>query len=116
MNQSTGSDYVLAKGANSFGAVSDLVHKSSIKDHSNVEIELSVNGETRQHGNTSQLIFDIPTLVSDISKYQELKEGDLIMTGTPEGVGSVFAGDKLSCVMRNGGEKDELIRFEMDIV
>ena len=83
----TGADWILAKGADQFGAISDYIHKSAVPDVGNVEVELTINGETRQKSNTSKLIFDVPTMIADISKYQELREGDIIYTGTPEGVG-----------------------------
>jgi len=51
------------------------------------------NGETRQSGNTSQFIFDIPATVSHISKYIPLYPGDIIATGIPEGVAPVNDGD-----------------------
>ena len=56
-------------------------------------MELKVNGETKQSSNTKKMIFGIPKLISDISKYMMLHEGDLIYTGTPEGVGAVTEGD-----------------------
>ena len=56
----------------------------------------SINGTLRQQGNTAKMIFPIPELIMEISKYWELKSGDLIYTGTPPGVGSLSAGDTLS--------------------
>lgn len=115
LNKEAGGDWVMAKGSNDFAAVSDFIHKGSVPDVGNVELELQVNGETRQQANTSMMIFDVPSMIEDISRYQELREGDLIFTGTPEGVNSVKAGDKLLCCMRNGGG-DELVRLEVDII
>ena len=62
------------------------------------------------------MIFDVPTQIADYSRYQELREGDLIFTGTPEGVARVEPGDNLVCALRNGGESHELIRLELEIV
>ena len=53
MNKDAGADWVLAKGANDFAAVSEFIHKSAVTDVDDVQIELQVNGETRQHANTS---------------------------------------------------------------
>lgn len=114
-NASTGGDWPLAKGANSFAGVSDFVHKSELPDPANIEIELSVNGETRQSSSTSDLIFDIPTIIADISKYQELREGDLIFTGTPSGVAKVQNGDQLTCSLRNGEDSGRSILATLDI-
>lgn len=55
-----------------------------------------MNGEDRQDGNTSDMVFPIATLVSYISKYFTLHPGDLVLTGTPAGVGAVTAGDTLT--------------------
>ena len=84
-------------------------------DPRNVEIELKINGETRQKSNTSKLIFDIPTMIADISKYQELREGDVIFTGTPEGVGQVHGGDVLVASIKNGGEDQDLVTLELRV-
>ena len=62
------------------------------------------------------MIFDVPTMIADISKFQELREGDLIMTGTPEGVGAVKPGDNLVCTIRNGADtSSDLITFNIRV-
>lgn len=60
-----------------------------------IAFELLVNGQKRQVGNSSDLIFSFDKVISYISKFISLKVGDLIYTGTPEGVASVKVGDKL---------------------
>lgn len=57
------------------------------------DLELSVNGTVRQKSDLSKLIWNIPELIADLSKFYHLQPGDLIFTGTPEGVGPVLAGD-----------------------
>jgi fumarylpyruvate hydrolase len=59
-------------------------------------INLQVNGETKQTGDLSQLIWNIPELLVDLSQFYHLVPGDLIYTGTPEGVGAVKTGDKIT--------------------
>ena len=59
-------------------------------------LTLDVNGQRRQTSDLSQLIWSIPELIADLSKFYHLQPGDLIYTGTPEGVGAVKSGDKLS--------------------
>ena len=59
-------------------------------------IHLQVNGETRQSADLSQLIWSIPELIADLSKFYHLEPGDLIFTGTPEGVGAVKSGDRIT--------------------
>jgi fumarylpyruvate hydrolase len=58
-------------------------------------IELRVNGQTRQKADLSQLIWSVPEILADLSRYYHLLPGDLVFTGTPEGVGAVVAGDRL---------------------
>lgn len=59
-------------------------------------ITLQVNGETKQNADLSQLIWNIPELLADLSQFYHLRPGDLIYTGTPEGVGPLKAGDRIS--------------------
>ena len=59
------------------------------------DLELSVNGAVRQKSDLSKLIWNIPELIADLSKFYHLQPGDLIFTGTPEGVGPVLAGDRI---------------------
>jgi len=65
-------------------------------DLDNLEFSCKVNGELRQLGRTSDMIFGIPQLISYLSSIWVLKEGDLIYTGTPEGVGELKIGDEIS--------------------
>ena len=58
-------------------------------------LELRVNGVTKQQSNVDKLIWNIPELISDLSKFYHLQPGDLIFTGTPEGVGPVVAGERI---------------------
>lgn len=64
-------------------------------DPSDISVQSFLNGETKQDGRTSSLIFDIPYLISFISKVMTLQPGDIIMTGTPEGVGPMKIGDTI---------------------
>lgn len=67
-------------------------------------IRLQVNGEPRQSADLSQLIWSIPELIADLSKFYHLQPGDLIYTGTPEGVGAVKPGDRLAGHIDRVGE------------
>ncbi|RZT23254.1 fumarylacetoacetate hydrolase family protein [Fictibacillus sp. BK138] len=64
-----------------------IVHHSEISNPENLMIETKVNGEVRQKGNTSDFIFDIRTMIAELSKGMTLEAGDIIATGTPAGVG-----------------------------
>lgn len=72
-----------------------IVHKSEIAFPVELEIKCSINGELRQNSNTKNMIFDIPYIISDLSKGLTLKPGDVICTGTPSGVGMGFDPPKL---------------------
>ncbi|MCR9017005.1 fumarylacetoacetate hydrolase family protein [Aquiflexum gelatinilyticum] len=83
-----GGQWVKGKSADHFAPLGPyLVTKDEISDPHNLRLWLKVNGETMQDSNTSDLVFDIPTLVSYISQYMTLLPGDVISTGTPSGVG-----------------------------
>jgi len=73
-------------------------------------IHLAVNGVQRQHSNIDQMIWSVPEIISCLSQYFELKPGDLIMTGTPEGVAAVVRGD----VMEGGIEGLGSIRLKVE--
>jgi 2-keto-4-pentenoate hydratase/2-oxohepta-3-ene-1,7-dioic acid hydratase in catechol pathway len=75
-------------------------------DPQDLEINLRLNGEVRQSSRTSQLIFDVPYLVSFISGIMTLNPGDVIMTGTPAGVGEVNPGDSIEMQIEGIGKLD----------
>ena len=72
-----------------------LVTADEVGDPGGLDLELAVNGELRQRSNTRHLIFDVPRLIEYASSFYTLYPGDMIMTGTPEGVGPVRAGDTI---------------------
>jgi 2-keto-4-pentenoate hydratase/2-oxohepta-3-ene-1,7-dioic acid hydratase in catechol pathway len=76
-----------------------IVHKNEIPFPVELDINCKVNGEVRQSSNTKNLIFNIPYIISDLSKGFTLKTGDIISTGTPSGVGMGFKPEKL---LKNG--------------
>ncbi len=78
----------LGKSFDTFGPIGPyLVSPDLVADPSNLRLSTKINDEVRQDGTTSQLIFDVPALVSYISHVTTLTTGDLIFTGTPDGVG-----------------------------
>ena len=68
------------------------------------ELALSVNGQQKQRSDISMLIWDIREIIADLSLFYHLQPGDLIFTGTPEGVGPVLAGDRISGHVAGVGE------------
>ncbi|KAL7080910.1 hypothetical protein ACP275_14G007700 [Erythranthe tilingii] len=93
--KSAGLPWSVAKGQDTFTPISSIVPTSMLPDPHNVELWLKVDGELRQKGSTSDMIFKIPFLISHISSMFTLLEGDVILTGTPKGVGPVKIGQKI---------------------
>ncbi len=87
-----------------------LVTADEFGDPSEVDFELRVNGEVRQKANTRDLIFDIPKLIVRASNAFTLDPGDIIMTGTPEGVGPVKPGDVMDCEIDGIGAMQVQVR------
>lgn len=84
-----------AKGFDHSAPVSALTRADQVNDITSAGISLHVNGELRQQGLISDLIWNIPELIAELSNYYCLRPGDLIFTGTPAGVSAVVAGDKM---------------------
>jgi 2-keto-4-pentenoate hydratase/2-oxohepta-3-ene-1,7-dioic acid hydratase in catechol pathway len=109
---------MLGKALNEFAPLGPYLVTADQIDPDNLKIECRVNGETRQSSNTSDMIFSSRQLISYISRYVTLKPGDIIFTGTPEGVilGKpkdrqvwLKPGDKLACSLEKLGE----LKFEL---
>jgi len=80
-----------------------LVDASDIPDPGNLGLRTFVNGKQTQHGNTRDMVFDIPNLIEYLSAFMTLSAGDVILTGTPEGVINVVAGDEVRCEIDSVG-------------
>lgn len=100
----------IAKGFNGSAPISDrFLPVSDIKDMKNVNFSLKINGELKQQGNTSLMLFGFDYIVSYLSRFFTLRTGDLIFTGTPKGVGPVKVGDTLVAYIEN----EKLLEFEV---
>lgn len=91
-----GYPWSVSKGFDTFAPLGSFCRASDIADPHDLEISLEINGQIRQSGNTSDMIFSISTLIEYLSGIFTLMPGDLIYTGTPEGVGIVLPGDELN--------------------
>jgi 2-keto-4-pentenoate hydratase/2-oxohepta-3-ene-1,7-dioic acid hydratase in catechol pathway len=91
-----------AKGFDTFCPLGPWINTTL--DPHDVAVLCSVNGEPRQIGRTSQLIFDIPSLIAYISAIMTLMPGDLVLTGTPAGVGAITSGDVVEVSVEGIGE------------
>lgn len=94
-----GLPWSLAKGFETFAPLGTLYPYTKDLDLQNLSIEVQVNAEVRQKGQTSDMIFSVNQIISYISKYFTLYPGDLIYTGTPEGVSAVKKGDQITATL-----------------
>ena len=103
-----GLPWELAKAFDNSAPISaKFISKSEFQNLNNISFKLEVNGETRQAGNTKDLLFSFERIITFVSGYITLKKGDLIFTGTPEGVGRVNIGDHLKGYI----EDEQLLNF-----
>ncbi|MBP1874745.1 fumarylpyruvate hydrolase [Ensifer adhaerens] len=92
-----GKPWAAAKAFEHSAPVSEIVPVEAIGHPANGNIWLKVNGELRQQGDLDQMIWKIPEVISELSRLFTLAPGDIIMTGTPSGVGPVVRGDTVTC-------------------
>ncbi len=90
-----GLPWEIAKAFNGSAPIGEFKPVADLGDLKNIDFHLEINGELKQKGNTSLMLFDFATIISYISQFFTLKKGDLIYTGTPAGVGPVQPGDQL---------------------
>ncbi len=88
-----GKPWATAKGFRTSAPISKFIPASEIKNANLFDLEIKVNGEIRQKGNTKDMERSVETLISYLSKVFTLRKGDVIFTGTPEGVGKMLSGD-----------------------
>jgi len=110
-----GLPWSISKGFDTFLPVSQIIPKSAIPDPHNVELYLTVNDKIRQNDSTNLMLFQIPRMLSDISKVMTLEKGDIVITGTPKGVGSVVPGDVMRAGIRVGGKEIEEGKIEVGV-
>ncbi|TAG23848.1 MAG: FAA hydrolase family protein [Cytophagia bacterium] len=104
-----GLPWELAKAFDRSAPVSEFVPKTDFADLQNLNFHLDINGETRQSGNTSMMLFKMDYIISFVSQYFTLKKGDFIFTGTPKGVGPVKIGDRLTAYV----EDRKMLEFDV---
>jgi 2-keto-4-pentenoate hydratase/2-oxohepta-3-ene-1,7-dioic acid hydratase in catechol pathway len=90
-----GLPWSVSKGFDTFAPLGPLAKAHDVGDPQQLEFELRVNGEVRQKARTADMIFSVAFLISYCSSMFTLLPGDLIYTGTPDGVGPVVSGDLL---------------------
>ncbi|ETI27400.1 hypothetical protein G647_09590 [Cladophialophora carrionii CBS 160.54] len=111
-----GLPWSISKGFDTFLPISHEIPFDRIPDPHNVLLWLSVNGEIRQKDNSNLMLFNIPRMLSDISKVMALEEGDIILTGTPKGVGPMKGGDIVKCGLEVDNKEVVEARIEVAVV
>ena len=104
-----GEPWTLAKVFDTSGVISPVILKSEYYLGGNEKIFLSVNSKIRQSSSLDKMLFNAVDTVQHISKKMTLEKGDIIFTGTPEGVGRVMPGDKLTGGIENIGKVEAVI-------
>ncbi len=98
-----GLPWAIAKGFDTSCPLSDFVPADKVADPQNLTICLALNGEQRQNGSTGLMINSVARIISYLSGIFTLEEGDVILTGTPAGVGRVQAGDRMEASIAGVG-------------
>lgn len=104
-----GLPWTLAKGFNGSAPISEFLPLDQFKDLQDINFRLDVSGETKQKGNSKMMLNSFDDIIAYISRFITLKKGDIIFTGTPEGVGPVKIGDRLEGYV----EDKKLLDFEI---
>ncbi|KAK9773522.1 putative Fumarylacetoacetase-like C-terminal domain-containing protein [Seiridium cardinale] len=110
-----GIPWSICKGFDTFLPISSPIPKSKIPDPHNIELYLSVNDEIKQQDSTNLFLFQIPRMISDISKVMRIEKGDIIITGTPKGVGPVVPGDVMKAGIKVNGKEIEESKMEFAV-
>jgi len=92
-----GRPWEMGKSFDASACISDITPAESAGDVKRARIWLKVGGQVRQDAHTADMIWAVPEVIAELSTFVELREGDLIYTGTPAGVGAVTRGDRIEC-------------------
>jgi len=98
-----------AKAFDGSAPIGKFIDKKNLKDLNDINFQLTINGKVVQKGNTKDLLFSFDTIIAYVSTFLTLKKGDLIYTGTPEGVSNVENGDRLQASIEN----EKLLDFQI---
>lgn len=94
-----GLPWAVAKGFDHACPVSEFIPVKEIEQISDLQLTLTINGQLRQNGNTSHMLFKIPELIAYASRFFHFEAGDLLLTGTPAGVGPLQTGDTIEAAI-----------------
>ncbi|KAF7594500.1 hypothetical protein BBP40_009133 [Aspergillus hancockii] len=110
-----GLPWSIAKGFDTFLPVSQVIAKPQIPNPHDAFLRLSVGSQLRQADSTGLMLYRIPRLLAEISRVMTLEKGDLVLTGTPKGVGEVKPGDVMRASIEVGGKEIEAGRIEVEV-
>ena len=96
-----GQPWEIAKAFDNSAPIGRFVAKTNFSDIQNINFHLDMNGTTVQQGNTKDMMFTVDQIIAHISRFFTIKIGDLIFTGTPQGIGPVKIGDRLQAYLEN---------------
>ncbi|KAI9204319.1 uncharacterized protein BJ171DRAFT_123030 [Polychytrium aggregatum] len=113
--KSKGHPWSVAKGFDTFTPIGEFIEKERVHDPSNLDIWLKNDGKLVQNGNTRDMLFSIPALIEYVSSVMRLEAGDVILTGTPAGVGPVLPGQILQGGLRNPGSDQDIATIEFQV-
>ena len=103
VQKTKGLPWEIAKAFDTSCPLSDFVPASQVDDPQNLQLKLTVSGEVRQNGNTRDMMRSVAGLIAATSAYFTLEEGDVLLTGTPSGVGRIVSGDRLEASIEQVG-------------
>lgn len=110
-----GLPWSIAKGFDTFLPISNFISKKQIPDPHKAFLWLSVNNQMKQSDNTDLMLYRIPRQLSDISRVMTLEKGDIVLTGTPKGVGPVQTGDVMRAGIKVDGKDVEEASLEVPV-
>jgi 5-carboxymethyl-2-hydroxymuconate isomerase len=103
VQKTKGLPWEIAKAFDTSCPLSDFVPTSQVDNPQELQLQLIVSGEVRQNGNTRDMIRSIAELIAATSAYFTLEKGDVLLTGTPSGVGRIVSGDRLEASIEQVG-------------
>ena len=109
IHKEKGLPWELAKAFDNSAAISKFIPKNTFPDLYNLGFELKINEQLKQTGNTKNMLFSFEKIIAFVSQYITLKKGDLIFTGTPEGVGKINKADRIEAWL----EDQQLLGFDI---
>lgn len=110
-----GKPWSAAKGFDTFTPLSGFIPASAVQDPSKLRLYLTVNGETRQDGVTSDMLFDVPAQLAAVSAVMTLEPGDVVLTGTPAGAGPLKVGDVVRAGFGVLGDPNDLATIVFNV-